>query len=218
MTNVERGLRDAVEEQQLLKAALFHDRLMRNERHQRQSLANEQVALRMKQAEDTLDVLRTHLQQWRTVNSAVMDHAEVLYRFVDDNYLNGQDGLLKVQRQLLKDLSTMKEEQDILSAKVAKVKSHCDRVEADSSILYKRLEDTVDTIGSSRNMGNSSRINPPESAAAMRIRHNLERFYKKYQPKKLNSIDAILQEYQGAEAELYAALEVQYNAFGYFSL
>lgn len=213
MAAVERGLRDAAEEQQLLKAALFHDRVVRNDRYQRQTLANEQIALRMKQAEDTLDVLRSHLHQWRTINTSVMEHAEIMYRFVDDNHLGGQDSILKVQRQLLDELREMREDHERLAAKVSTVKAHLDSVDTESAILYKRLEDTVDTIGASR--GTSTGL--VDSPTTSRIRSNLERFYRQYQPAKLASIPSIIREYEGAEAELYAALEIQYSALGFFS-
>lgn len=42
-------------------------------------------------------------------------------------------------------------------------------------------------------------------------------FYLKYNPEKITSIDAILAEYEGATEELFAALEIHYGAFGYFS-
>lgn len=43
-------------------------------------------------------------------------------------------------------------------------------------------------------------------------------FYRKYNPTKdEHSIAMVLQEYEGAEEELMAALEVHYQAFGYFS-
>lgn len=45
----------------------------------------------------------------------------------------------------------------------------------------------------------------------------LERFYAAYNPDKLVDIDHILDEYEGAEEELLAALEVHYGCFGFFS-
>ena len=42
-------------------------------------------------------------------------------------------------------------------------------------------------------------------------------FYSKYNPSKIANLDAIMAEYHGAMEELFAALELHYGAFGYFS-
>lgn len=49
------------------------------------------------------------------------------------------------------------------------------------------------------------------------MRQRLVLFYTVHNPAKLSSIDDILEEYRGAEAELMAALEMHYGCFGYFS-
>jgi chromosome segregation ATPase len=56
---------------------------------------------------------------------------------------------------------------------------------------------------------------PP--AAVLTVRDRVAQFYASFNPAKLSSLDKVLAEYHGAEEELMSALEVHYNAFGYFS-
>jgi chromosome segregation ATPase len=57
----------------------------------------------------------------------------------------------------------------------------------------------------------------PSRSEATSLRSRIARFYAAFNPEKLAMLDSVLAEYEGAEEELMSALEVHYNAFGYFS-
>lgn len=74
------------------------------------------------------------------------------------------------------------------------------------------LEKTLEEFDAMHNDGAHSRQRRRDELEGI-----LDQFYALYNPNKRGDVTNILDEYAGAEEELFAALEVHYGCFGYFS-
>jgi hypothetical protein len=277
----------AAEEAELLKLAIFSDRVVREERQGVQDAEDAAVEERIRQAEAANDTMRIELQTVRSTMQKTVEMLEAIH-----------------QHDVRREMPPQFDEYE-LDRLVVEVQSTVERVRAEHALLQGRLESTelfasieegkrreklaaIDeglqrleevqrkNVDARKHLPFQSSVSdvsadwlkdapgrspapyaaPPASAqlppqpvhslshigaiapitktmesfhvpqpdashAHHRRREHLEdmldQFYAVYNPAKRDEIITILDEYAGAEEELFAALEVHYGCYGYFS-
>ena len=175
LARLQTSLRDCQEEQQLLKAALYSDGLAAAEERQRRAVAEEQLHLRLRQAEETAEVLRTHLTEWRGVGKAVMANGQALMQFVDDNHVrHGQRRLLGLQEEVLTELAAVRRASVGTQQRIEALAKFIDEAEArradavagDAALLSAAAAANARTVASYPKAGAAAEAPFPSSTSA----------------------------------------------------
>lgn len=189
------------EEQQLLKAAIYHDRLIHDEERVSRTIQEEHLHLRIKQAEESSEMLREHLHQWQSVNSAVMENGRVLMQFVDDNHIrHGQQNLLTLQKDVLTELAQVKAAHKDIMYKIKSMHTFVERQEAERQMdrerdleVIRQLRDDIIPASSKRHTLGDSVQDAASVFALMKQQYAV--------------IDAAIKSHSGATAPSEEALE-----------
>lgn len=270
---LQEACRKATEEVELLKVALFQDRLLREDRQKVLDAEDEVLEQRIRQAEAANDAMRSELQNVRSTMRHMVETLESLRQYERREAAPPQFNIYELDRLVLEVEDTVERvrtEHAALHGKLESLHAYCHaeevkrretlaKVEASLQAIEKEFSESqsakrhvpfrprdVDVstewlkgaAGTPSGGGGASLIDP-RIAPAPKLKHTLdamnahstktphgrrddltatlEAFYAIYNPAKVDEVPAILTEYDGAEEELLAALEVHYGCFGYFS-
>ena len=225
-------IKECCEEQQLLKSALYHDRVVRDEMMEQLAMEDNATQKRILQAEETNRLLRNELHKMRSVCNTLIESADSLALLADES--NGakrhQDFTVEhgvVQEELMR----LREHHVSLAGKIDSIEFFMNAEEKKRTLSMVQLEEAMADLErrvspTKRSIAPASIMKkhlpvadtpPPREHRSATVRERLLEFYSSYNPERIESIDQILREYAGAERELFSALEIHYGALDYFT-
>ncbi|KEG11787.1 hypothetical protein DQ04_02281050 [Trypanosoma grayi] len=239
-----RDTQQAVSEVELLKAAVFYDRLRREERQKADDAEDEELEARLQQAELANEELRRTAVRLRSQNQQLVAVLQGVVGSLEKWKPQVTQQQLQL-RQTLEGFARVQAEHIHIVGTVESLVHSVEQYKAKNDECLHKLEKTVAEFEQQQErwqnkrcyngaMTNSNAVwrhqnqkqqqqcqhHAPEAlheATGRPLRQRLEHFYSIYNAEKIPSVDAIIDEYVGAEEELMAALEVHYGAFGFFS-
>ena len=241
------GLSKMGEEAQVLKSAVLNDRMQREARERRSMADDDELEIRIRHLEETNAALRSELHVVKSVNTETNEAVVDLVRSckIEVPTSSAASELHRLRDDVLRDLLTVREAHDGLRTKFESTMAFCrseeqrrqgrvGALEASVAALERRnpapsYAAVVDTglLGSAGLVVTPRRDVLPvlagatsyEPQKALPFKEKIAEFYRIFNPAKSSGqqLESVLREYEGAEAELMAALEVHYNAFGYFT-
>ncbi|CUG86267.1 Hypothetical protein, putative [Bodo saltans] len=275
----------ATEEAELLKLAIFNDRVVREERQGVQDEEDAAVEERIRQAEAANDTMRVELQTLRSTMQKTVEMLEAIHQHDVRREMPAQFDEYELDRLVIEVQSTVErvraehallqgrlESMELFAAteegkrreKLAAIDEGLQRLEeaqkknidarkhlpfqpSVSDVSADWLKDAPGrhpTAGATTTPYAPPSSQPHNSYGAIasiaktidsfnavqeesatqshyhrrqQLEDTLDQFYAMYNPSKRDEVVNILDEYAGAEEELFAALEVHYGCFGYFS-
>ncbi|RNF25336.1 uncharacterized protein Tco025E_02360 [Trypanosoma conorhini] len=235
-----RDMRQGLGDVELLKASVFHSRLTREELQQGEDAEDEALEVRLRQAEMMNDELRCTALNLREQNAqlatALQHSADILQQ--SQRCVAQQQVHL---RQITDKFDRVQAEHDRVVGTVESLVHSLEQYKASRGETLRKLEKTLveweqqfhqqrkqrHCFGTEMTSSVRIRGGMPwerhhdgslkDTATLRPLRQRLEHFYGIYNPEKISSVSAIIEEYRGAEEELMASLEVHYGAFGFFS-
>lgn len=254
------SVRRNTEEMELLKVALFHDRLVREERNTLLDAEEEAMEQRLRVVEATNDGIRGDIQTVRNATKQVLEMLEALTQHERREAAPPQFNIYELDRLAVDveaTLERVREEHATLCGKLESLQGFYTAEETKRREALTALEESLAAVqkdltthkdakqhlpfrkeqrdvpsewlkglnssepasyvsGDHSSQLYHDTLHPPLSAAE-ELQIRLEQFYSIYNPSKIDDVQRIMEEYCGAEEELFAALEVHYGCFGYFS-
>ncbi|ORC91555.1 uncharacterized protein TM35_000051510 [Trypanosoma theileri] len=271
-----RDAQQALSAVELLRTAVFHDRLTREERQKCEDEEDAEMELRLQHTETTTAALQRNLRRLHAENQQL---TRLLQSIV--GAVRGLEPQLAQQQRQVEEtreaFHRLRAAHTRLEGTMESLIHHTEQYKASHDAVLRRLEKSVkeleqqvkkqqqqqqeeeeryrygegkrmnlitgnvsnssisNSANKKKNMNpnndrieggiiNESRMWQQNNSGVMNnestnrpLQQRLELFYRIYNPDKIPSIATIIEEYMGAEEELMAALEVHYDAFGFFS-